>query len=118
MLSPDKFLFLGIFSDDGLTWLYTKRFALRELRDLGFGRRSETYEAILEEEAKDFLDAIRNDCATGKSTLIPEIFFPPLLNCIFYILTGNRVPPSDHKKLRVSSRIIIIVSEKCLFDFI
>lgn len=93
--------FLGVFSDDGPTWLYTKRFALRELRDLGFGRRSETYESILEEETNDFIEAIKKDCTDGNSTLIPEIFFPPLLNCIFYILTGNRVSPSEHKKLRV-----------------
>ncbi|KAL0267472.1 UNVERIFIED_CONTAM: hypothetical protein PYX00_009729 [Menopon gallinae] len=91
---------LGLFAGEGESWLRMKRFSLRNLRDIGFGRRSDTYEAVLGEETRDFIAAIQNECLNGRSVLIPEIFYPPLFNCIFYLMIGHRYPVSEHEKLR------------------
>lgn len=51
---------LGIFFTDGPFWKNQRRFALRHLRDYGFGRRFEELEIELGEEIKNLIDLIRN----------------------------------------------------------
>lgn len=113
-ISKKTIFVLGVFADDGSTMMQTKRFALREIRDLGFGRRSDDYERILEEETKDLIEAIKIKSDKGESVLIPETFFPPLFNCIFHILTGTRVPFQERHKLEVSQKSGSLAFPQCI----
>lgn len=47
---------VGIFFTDGYFWHVQRRFSLRYLRDYGFGRRSDTLEAVIESEIKEMID--------------------------------------------------------------
>lgn len=91
----------GLFAGEGEPWLRMKRFSLRQLRDIGFGRRSEEYETVLAEETRDLIAAIENECLKGRSVLIPDIFYPALFNCIFHLMIGQRYPVKEHEKLTV-----------------
>lgn len=51
---------LGIFFASGDLWHQQRRFALRHLRDYGFGRRFDELELELSDEIQDFIDLLRN----------------------------------------------------------
>lgn len=52
--------FLGIFFAEGELWHEQRRFALRHLRDFGFGRRFGELEVEINEELLQFVDYLRN----------------------------------------------------------
>ncbi|CAG7834578.1 unnamed protein product, partial [Allacma fusca] len=47
----------GIVATDGSHWTEQRRFALKQLRDLGFGTK--TMEARIQEAIHDFLDSLK-----------------------------------------------------------
>lgn len=52
--------FVGIFFSEGQTWFEQRRFALRNLRDFGFGRRQDELEAELQDEIQIMIDLLKN----------------------------------------------------------
>lgn len=55
---PD-FKLKGIFFTDGLFWKDQRRFALRHLRDFGFGRRDYNYEEEVRDELQSLVNLIK-----------------------------------------------------------
>lgn len=51
---------IGIFFREGESWNEQRRFALRHLRDFGFGRRFESFEKEIEVQIKQFIDIVEN----------------------------------------------------------
>lgn len=49
----------GIFFTDGQTWFEQRRFALRNLRDFGFGRRQDELESEIEDEILNLIDLLK-----------------------------------------------------------
>lgn len=49
----------GIFFREGESWHEQRRFALRYLRDFGFGRRFDTFEKEIEIQIKQFIDMVK-----------------------------------------------------------
>lgn len=56
----NKLSILGIFFTEGQTWFEQRRFALRNLRDFGFGRRQDELETELEDEIQNLIDLLKN----------------------------------------------------------
>lgn len=50
----------GVFFIEGRKWQEQRRFALRHMRDFGFGRRQEKLETEIMDEASLFLDILKN----------------------------------------------------------
>lgn len=50
----------GIFFREGESWNEQRRFALRYLRDFGFGRRFDSFEKEIEIQIQQFIDMVRN----------------------------------------------------------
>nr|CAD7456590.1 unnamed protein product [Timema tahoe] len=98
---------LGLFFTDSDLWLEQRRFTLRHLRDYGFARRSGLQEENVRQEVMDLLallnsskgredyDVFHDGCA-----LLPQLFCPGMINCLWSVLAGDRFPPEAHKKLR------------------
>lgn len=51
---------IGIFFRDGISWHEQRRFALRNLRDFGFGRRFDSFEKEIEIEISTLIDIVKN----------------------------------------------------------
>ncbi|KAJ8881443.1 hypothetical protein PR048_017924 [Dryococelus australis] len=67
---------LGIFFTDGEQWKSQRRFMLKNMRDLGYARRSPVFEDVVGQEVQDLLDLIngdRNDEALVYSTPINDV---------------------------------------------
>jgi len=59
ILTDDKFwCATGIIFTDEQFWVEQRRFALRHMREFGFGRRFPRLEGIMEEELQDMLDLL------------------------------------------------------------
>lgn len=76
-----------------------RRSALRALRDFGFGRRSDNFEAVVEEEMQSLVEFLNS--TNGEPTLVPQAFFHTLLNLITQILHGFRISQEQRNVLTV-----------------
>ncbi|XP_068991148.1 probable cytochrome P450 304a1 isoform X1 [Neodiprion pinetum] len=104
---------LGIFFTDGDKWREQRRFALRYMREFGFGRRMDKTESDFAEELGVLLDTLKSGPANenerkvlkdGSMVRFPDILYPTAANFFLTIFTGERLPRTDHEKLRVVSR--------------
>ncbi|XP_034936051.1 probable cytochrome P450 304a1 [Chelonus insularis] len=99
---------LGIFFNDDYEWQEQKRFALRNLRNFGFGRRHGNLEDDLNEEVQILIDTIKygpiNDDEKKilKNDLVyfPHILFPACANMIWKVMAGDKLSREEHSKLR------------------
>lgn len=52
--------FAGIFFTEGDLWFEQRRFALRYMRDYGFGRRFDSLEGEIQSELVQYIDLLKN----------------------------------------------------------
>ncbi|XP_015181779.1 PREDICTED: probable cytochrome P450 304a1 [Polistes dominula] len=103
---------LGIFFTDGEQWREQRRFALRHMRDFGFGRRHESFETKSREELNILMDLLKNGPMNEDEkkiynnglALFPDIFYQFFVNNIWEIMFGYRFERKDYEKLRYFSR--------------
>ncbi|XP_055317679.1 probable cytochrome P450 304a1, partial [Sitodiplosis mosellana] len=96
---PD-FEIRGLFFSEGPLWHEQRRFALRILRDFGFGRRQDELESELNDEILNLIDLIKNgpkysfekNYHNGDSVLMPYIFMPTLGNFFAKTILNERFP--------------------------
>ncbi|XP_076180080.1 putative cytochrome P450 304a1 [Ptiloglossa arizonensis] len=99
---------LGIFFTEGLFWQEQRRFALRHMRDFGFGTRQVKYEEDMMEEVSLLIDMLKDGPINDKEktflkkgyALFPDILYPYFANSIWDIMFGDRFDRVEHHKLR------------------
>ncbi|XP_015429299.1 PREDICTED: probable cytochrome P450 304a1 [Dufourea novaeangliae] len=99
---------LGIFFTEGLFWQQQRRFALRNTRDFGFGRRQDKYERDMMEEVKLLIDMLKDGPINDHEktflkkgqAYFPDILFPYSANSIWNIMFGDRFDRCEHHKTR------------------
>lgn len=82
-----------------------RRQTLRSLRDIGFGRRSEPFEAVVEDEARTLVDIL--NATKGEPTRAPQVFFHTLFNLINHLVHGFRIPQEDKEVLTVTQFFLL-----------
>ncbi|KAK2575389.1 hypothetical protein KPH14_001053 [Odynerus spinipes] len=103
---------LGIFFTEGEQWREQRRFALRHMRDFGFGRRQEIFEAKIMEELNIFIDTLRNGpigqdeekILKSDMVLFPDVLYAIAGNNIWDIMFGYRFKREKHEKMRYFGR--------------
>ncbi|XP_043251102.1 probable cytochrome P450 304a1 [Colletes gigas] len=99
---------LGIFFIEELFWKEQRRFALRHMRDFGFGRRHVKYEEHMMEEVTLLIDMLKNGPINDEEkiylkkgyALFPDVLYPYSGNSIWDIMFGSRFDRTEHSKLR------------------
>nr|XP_033329530.1 probable cytochrome P450 304a1 [Megalopta genalis] len=94
----------GIFFTEGLFWQYQRRFALRNMRDFGFGRRQDKYEADMLDEVIQLIDMLRNGPINDQektflkngAACFNDVLYPYSANSIWNIMFGERFDRSEH----------------------
>lgn len=105
----------GVFFTDGPYWAEQRRFALRHLRDYGFGRRHDALETETQGEIAHLIALLRGDVGTPKDkevlckgrALLPDVLYPSLINCILVPLAGARFPREQDAALRSIGRYVM-----------
>ncbi|CAG7821290.1 unnamed protein product [Allacma fusca] len=81
----------GILFHDGDEWSEQRRFALRQLKEFGFGKRS--MESLVMDEVNELIQGLRKDA--GKSISTRNRFNAAVLNALWTITTGDRFQHDD-----------------------
>ena len=83
----------GIVFTEGRKWQEQRRFALRRLRDFGFGTRS--MEAIVQDEIQELIERLKQD--VGKPISMQNRFNGAVINALWTIVAGERFRQDDPK---------------------
>ena len=87
----------GIILNAGEGWSVQRRFALRTLRDFGFGRKS--LEGSMNVEIDEMIEMYVGKAADkdngGGNILISTDFNFPIINILWQIVAGRRITPDD-----------------------
>eukprot|EP00092_Neocalanus_flemingeri_P029723 GFUD01032271.1.p1 GENE.GFUD01032271.1~~GFUD01032271.1.p1 ORF type:complete len:496 (+),score=84.03 GFUD01032271.1:55-1542(+) len=95
MRSPNgKSIAYGILSTDGPTWHGQRRFSLKTLKDLGFGRTSS--DLIIQEEATLLIDHLIENSADG-DFLFKSTMNIPVINVLWRMVASKRFQLEDPK---------------------
>ncbi|XP_078039429.1 putative cytochrome P450 304a1 [Augochlora pura] len=100
--------YYGIFFTEGLFWKYQRRFALKNMRDFGFGRRQEKYEADMMEEVIQLIDTLKNGPINDQEKTIlrkgaayfNDVLYLYATNSIWNIMFGERFHRSDYHRTK------------------
>ncbi|XP_063217519.1 methyl farnesoate epoxidase-like [Bacillus rossius redtenbacheri] len=86
---------LGVVFSDGDLWMEQRRFALRHLRDFGFGKTS--MDAIMHEEVMELFKELRkNSCFQ-----VSGVFNKCMVNVLWTVMAGRRFSYQDEKFLEI-----------------
>ncbi|CAG7720272.1 unnamed protein product, partial [Allacma fusca] len=91
----------GVVFTDGQEWTEQRRFALRNLRDFGFGTK--TMEAKVQEEVTALLG--RLEANEGKPMEVQNVFNAAMVNALWSIMFGERLDPEDPEVRDIVTRI-------------
>ena len=82
---------------DGEFWQEQRRFTMRHLRDLGFGRTSS--ENVIKEEIHEMLDDLRASAASNPAGIVDfkGVFSVSITNVLWAIIGGERFQRNDAK---------------------
>ena len=83
--------FYGVVNSEGNRWQEQRRFALKTLRDLGFGRTK--MEEIIKEELMDVCQGL--EAANGKFINMDRRFNTPVERTIFRVISNEPLNPND-----------------------
>ena len=72
---------------NGKEWQEQRRFTLRNLRDLGFGKTS--MESLIQEEIEKCIELLRKE--VGKPTQLDLKLNIAIINALWKLLTGEKV---------------------------
>ncbi|CAG7719586.1 unnamed protein product [Allacma fusca] len=85
---------IGILFGDVPIWKDTRRFAVKNLREFGFGKK-QTMESLIQDEISDFIRSLEDRVNTSELVQMKGIFDPPLINSVFSMLCGFRFEQND-----------------------
>ena len=90
---------------EGQFWQDQRRFTLRHLRDLGFGRTSS--ENIIEEEIHQLLDEMRTTAVSNPDGIVDfkGIFSVSITNVLWAVLGGQRFHRNDERFVNLLNTI-------------
>ena len=90
---------------DGELWQEQRRFTLRHLRDLGFGRTSS--ESLFEEEIHHLLEDLRTSTLSNSQGVVDfkDAFSVSIVNVLWSIIGGERFERNDAKLIKLLKTI-------------
>ena len=95
------FVISGVILSEGKTWVEQRRFALRTLRDFGFGKQG--MEELIQEEV-DLFKALILKNGEESFDFINKLNLP-ILNALWRVTVGERFDYDDPKLLSIVHRL-------------
>ena len=86
----------------GGEWQEQRRFALRHLRDFGFGKSS--MEGLIHDEIRELTEAMDSEVGNPEGMPVRNRFNISIVNALWKIISGKRYKISDPHLLKVSCR--------------
>jgi hypothetical protein len=90
---------IGIVNNDGEHWEQLRRFALRHLRDFGFGKSSMEESIML--EVNEFIELLKTEEVGKPVTGIKDRLLFAAVNSVWAIVTGTRYNQNDESLIKM-----------------
>ncbi|KAK3923757.1 Methyl farnesoate epoxidase [Frankliniella fusca] len=100
---------LGIFFSDGPYWTAQRRFALRELRDLGLGKTK--LEGVVMDEVEATIATMLRD---GPELQPNKLFHAPVLNTLWWIVSGKPFSRGVGSSLDPQSKRLLDIMDRAM----
>lgn len=100
---------LGLMFSDGPYWTEQRRFTLRELRNLGLGKSK--LEGVIMDEAVATMETMQRD---GPAVEPNKLFNAPVLNVLWYMVSGHAFARSDDKGLDPRSQRLLFIMNRAM----
>lgn len=97
---------LGIITSDGANWTTQRRFALKQLRDLGFGKKN--LDDVMVEEVDEVIDTMLK--TTDGKVEINSTFNTAIINVLWQIVASKRFDAKDKDTKTIMNTINHMVS--------
>jgi hypothetical protein len=91
----------GLIASEGEQWVAQRRFALRNLRDFGFGRK--TMESMAQEDIVELINGFKRD--TGLPIDTARRFSTAVLSSLWNIIAGQKFAHDDPKFEEVLTKL-------------
>ena len=93
---------LGIVATVGSFWQEQRRFSLKHLKDLGFGKQK--LETIIQDEIQYLIDEITSKAEHG-DVLFDTVFNFPIINILWQIIASKRYDPNLPESKRMMEKV-------------
>jgi len=90
-------LIQGLLFSEGKTWESQRKFTIKHLRDFGF--KKQYMESLLLNEVKELISTFEEHL--DKPLLIKHTFLLPVLNGLWILTTGEKLPHQDTRLLEI-----------------
>ena len=90
----------GIAYNDGQSWMEQRKFAMRHLKEFGFGKSS--MESLVADEAKELIADMKTKIKANNELQMVGQFNLTIINSLWNIITGKRLDlqnPADQKRM-------------------
>ena len=94
---------LGIITTAGQFWQEQRRFTLKHLKDLGFGRSK--LDSIVQDEVNDVLKALELYSKTGQDVMFDSLFNFPIINILWQIVASRKYNPDEPETKAMMNKI-------------
>ena len=101
---------VGIFFNNGEKWSTQRRFALRTLRDFGFGKQS--LEKTMNIEIDEIIDEFARD--SEHDIKIENQFSFPVINILWQMVAGYRILPGDREGMEMVRTVQFLFKNSAL----
>nr|AIL94133.1 cytochrome P450 CYP3041A2 [Tigriopus japonicus] len=95
---------LGIIGTSGPLWTEQRRFALKNLRDFGFGRKG--LDHVIQDEASQLVQSLLSESRNfSHEVLISNTFNAPIINVLWQIVASNRFEPGEKSTIEMMEKL-------------
>jgi len=113
-LRSDNGINKGIITSSGQLWADQRKFAIRHLKEFGFGKVS--MQEAIQDEVEDLV--IRLSKTVNKDFKMETLFGVPVLNILWTIVAGRRFQPEDPKVQRMLTLLNRLFKSKLALEYI
>merc|ERR1719397_1762811 len=103
----------GIITTDGPEWTDQRRFALKHLKDFGFGRAG--LEGVIQGEVEDLVELLMKH--NQKDFKMDTVFGIPVINILWTIVAGHRFQSDDPKVERMMTLLNKLFKSKIALEY-
>lgn len=104
----------GIITTEGAVWVEQRRFALKHLKDFGFGRAG--LEGVIQDEAEELVKFLHTQ--VGKDFKMETVFGVPVINILWIIVAGKRFQSEDPLVQRTLTLLTKLFKSKLALEYI
>jgi len=102
-----KCFLIGVLNSEGKNWESQRKFTIKHLRE--FGIKKQHMENLVSNEVKELISSFKEYLNNNKPMLIKDTFVIPVLNGLWILTAGKKLPQQDTRLAKLHHEFISLV---------